>query len=620
MSLFTTVEYEEEGLGPFAAALMAPGQSLGENGEVGVTSGPGGGVTAVQEERGQALEASVTDLSGLCTRDLPKSDQNALVHAIVEKLPVEMGSVERAKAISLVVRLLFNLRDIRGGKGERMLSYRMLLQLCREVDQELVISLIHLFVESFGSYGDLVKLHRMAGEVHNKAVQAACIDIFVEQHAADVAALKADGKDVSLCAKWMPREKGSTAKLTTEEARHQARMARELAVVIFLRGLGDEAKAKQLRPDGKLKLKAKKFARMCYRKSVAELSKHLKVVEQKMCAKNFASIDPKIVPAVAGKKYRKAFQNLKLKTGEQRSDDPDRVKCAENFEKVLQRAIETGEGIKGSVSGAHGIAKPYVNRSNKDKMLEAQWSVLVKEAMQAFAEGGGLPKALALVDVSGSMGGVPMEVAVALGLLVAELGEGVWKDLVLTFHEDPTFFKVQGDSLHARVRHLMSAPWGGSTNFAKAINMILAKAIEHKVPADQMPEIMFVFSDMQFDVANSSRSGYGGMHAYRSGARDGKTGYQHAFANIKRAYAEAGYAVPHIVFWNLRGECTSKPCETISEGVSTMSGYSDAMLKAFMSGKIQDFVGETPWDRVKAILDDERYAEVDAKVMAHYGF
>ena len=73
---------------------------------------------------------------------------------------------------------------------------------------------------------------------------------------------------------------------------------------------------------------------------------------------------------------------------------------------------------------------------------------------------------------------------------------------------------------------------------------------------------------------------------------------------------EAGYEPPHIVLWNLRGEVTTRACETISTGVSQMSGYSQVMLKHFMEGTMLDMVEETPTDLVMKVLEDPAYDQV----------
>ena len=52
----------------------------------------------------------------------------------------------------------------------------------------------------------------------------------------------------------------------------------------------------------------------------------------------------------------------------------------------------------------------------------------------------------ALVDVSGSMAGVPMEVSIALGLLVSDLADAPFKHRVLTFESQPRWHKIPATS------------------------------------------------------------------------------------------------------------------------------------------------------------------------------
>ena len=357
-----------------------------------------------------------------------------------------------------------------------------------------------------------------------------------------------------------------------------------------------------------------------YRKRVEELTRRAGVVEQKMSSNDWENIEPSKVPSVCAKKHRLAFRN-QTKNGNERSSAEGRRICARNFEQAIQRCIETGEGIKGSVSGAHGIVKEYIRGryttggGQKDDMLEAMWKNLISEAKEKLSEGGGLPSCVALVDVSGSMSGIPMEVAVALGLVIAEVAPPAWQNRVLTFESNPQWHQIVGDSLFDRVRNLMRAPWGGSTNFGKALNMILNFAVENQLPREAMPEVLFVFSDMQFDEADGTGSSYRGTHHYREGARS-STGFAHITANIRRAFQEAGYEMPTIVFWNLNGRCSARPCETITEGVFQMSGYSEAMLTAFMEGRLTQMQGKTPTDLMLEVLDGERYERVRAIVRA----
>jgi len=112
-----------------------------------------------------------------------------------------------------------------------------------------------------------------------------------------------------------------------------------------------------------------------------------------------------------------------------------------------------------------------------------------------------LGKLVPLVDVSGSMHGQPMEVAIGLGILVAELTAPEFCDRCLTFETEPRWVDLSDcKTIHAKVQKIQSAPWGGSTNFEAACERILEAAVTAKLKPDEIPD-MIVFSDMQFDAA-----------------------------------------------------------------------------------------------------------------------
>lgn len=64
---------------------------------------------------------------------------------------------------------------------------------------------------------------------------------------------------------------------------------------------------------------------------------------------------------------------------------------------------------------------------------------------------GKLSNCIAVCDVLGSMEGIPMEVCVALGVLVSELSEEPWKGKLITFSADPELHIVEGDTLLAKI-------------------------------------------------------------------------------------------------------------------------------------------------------------------------
>merc|ERR1712176_1740268 len=111
------------------------------------------------------------------------------------------------------------------------------------------------------------------------------------------------------------------------------------------------------------------------------------------------------------------------------------------------------------------------------------------------------------------MYGIPMEVAIALGIGISEITHDAYKNMVLTFESNPRWHRLNpNDTIVKKVRSLQNAPWGGSTNFEMAYDLILDVAVKAKLRREDMPTLI-VFSDMQFNEASEFRSsGLDTMH------------------------------------------------------------------------------------------------------------
>jgi hypothetical protein len=212
---------------------------------------------------------------------------------------------------------------------------------------------------------------------------------------------------------------------------------------------------------------------------------------------------------------------------------------------------------------------------------------------------GTLPPCLAVVDVSGSMSGLPLQAAVSMGLLLAELSPDPWHGRMLTFSSEPAWFEVPNTmtSLEERVKAVVRMPWEMTTNFSKALALILNTAVERRVPPEDMPRILFVLTDMHFDAAN--------------GPRDNRA--PDAAAEISAAYTRAHYMPPRVVFWNLRAAGAPVfQAETDTPGVSFMSGFSPKVLTDFMAtGELNGVdATATPWDMLRTRLERDRLLAV----------
>jgi Domain of unknown function (DUF2828) len=539
---------------------------------------------AVNENGGlQYSDAGVGDgrlaLFNKLVRNLDSSDFDSL---LLTALLESRARSDASATVDLFV-MAAQTRDVRGGKGERSLSYTFLLAL-HEHFPRTVERLMSLLPE-YGSWKDLMLLAELlqtSPTPKNAPLLERILAVTTEQLRADTIAEKP-----SLCAKWAPRE-----------GRHFTALAKLLAKRLFPADPAASAK---------------------YRKLVSSLTAKLEVVETKMCSGTWATIDPKSVPARCLKINRHALLNEVLprakrrrtkNAGEgadesnvssvRRPDDPDRIQCAEQMHAVLDaaKADPTAKGVHGAVLHPHELVVKCMHSSSEDDIIEAQW----RDLRQRFAALGTLGKLVPLVDVSGSMSGDPMNVAIALGILVSELTFEPLRNRFITFESTPAWHMLNAeDSLHAKVASTAAAGWGGSTDFAAAIRLILQAAVQQKLPRAEVEGLtLVVFSDMQFDEAR-------GHSSYSSNESD-EWGTQHE--QLVAEFAAAGYSAPHIVYWNLRGDTSTHAAKSDTPGVSLVSGFSHSLLKLFLEGNLEALT--SPMTTLRVVLDDARYDAVRA--------
>jgi hypothetical protein len=304
-----------------------------------------------------------------------------------------------------------------------------------------------------------------------------------------------------------------------------------------------------------------------YRKRLVELTN---VVEQKMCAKEWDGINFSHVPSVAAARYKKAFYRNATEAytayvAELVKDPKDRTMDV----KVNAGAVYPYDVLKGVIN--HYGRASY--NSTQLNLVKAQW-----DALENFV---GDANVLALVDVSGSMtvkaGGASsnstttcLDVAVSLGLYVADKNKGKFKDTFLTFSESPELMYLKGNILQ-KVDQMVKSNWAMNTNLVKAMDKILSVAKEGQVPQKEMPEMLLIMSDMQFDRCASFDDS--------------------AMSMIRRKFEDAGYELPKIVFWNLNA-ADNVPVKYDTRGVALVSGFSPSIMKAVLAADTEQFTPE----------------------------
>ena len=330
----------------------------------------------------------------------------------------------------------------------------------------------------------------------------------------------------------------------------------------------DGLAAKWTPRQGKLAAEIRKFFGMSpkfYRKSLVEMTK---VVESQMCAKDWDNINFNHVPSVAAARYKKAFfrntPEYAKYVAELVKDPKDRTMNV----KVNAGAVFPHDVLKGAI----GSYRTNYNKTELD-LLQAQW-----DALENFV---GDANVLPLVDVSGSMtcklGGYNsksvstcLDVAVSLGLYLADKNKGKFKDTFLTFSGTPELLNLKGNIVQ-KINQMVSSNWGMNTDLVKAMDKILKTAKEGGVPQEEMPSMLLILSDMQFDQCAKFDDS--------------------AMKMIARKFEDAGYAMPSIVFWNLNA-ADNVPVKYDTRGVALISGFSPAIMKSVLAGSTEKFTPE----------------------------
>lgn len=113
-----------------------------------------------------------------------------------------------------------------------------------------------------------------------------------------------------------------------------------------------------------------------------------------------------------------------------------------------------------SFHGYYRLQKKEAASPESEQVAELQWDSYVNNLKKA----GLLQSCLPVCDVSGSMHGEPMEVAIALSLLTAAVSKPPFDGLICSFHESPSLHQVNQATLKEKVQFTQKMEWGGSTN------------------------------------------------------------------------------------------------------------------------------------------------------------
>lgn len=444
----------------------------------------------------------------------------------------------------VALKWLFFARDVRGGAGERRLFRICMNWLAGELP-DLVREFLPIIAD-YGRYDDVLELVKVP------ALRNDVARLVWETLTQDITNYE-QKKSISLLAKWLPSENASSP-ATKAEARRW----------IKLLGLSPKV----------------------YRKMLSKLRAYLNVTEVKMSGNDWDEIDYEAVPSKANLNYKEAFMR----------HDAERRQAYLNALQKGEAKINAATLFPHEIF--HRVEKNYWY-SGEGADLEAMW-----KALPDYVKGNGTT--LCVRDGSGSMmcragsGGeiTCLEVASALSMYFAERCNGAFKDKFITFSSRPQFVDLSRcNSLADKARMLHTYNDCSNTNIEAVFDLILKLAKENRMSQEEIPQNILILSDMEFDCATSSSWGY----SFASPSK-------RLFDELKDRYERAGYKLPRLIFWNICSRSNTIPLTQNDLGVALVSGFSPAIVKMVLSGKLD------PFECLVETLNDKRYDAVDAAI------
>jgi len=420
------------------------------------------------------------------------------------------------------MRCLFYARDIRGnGLGERRV-FRVLLPYVAEKHKSELDKNLRL-VPEYGRYDDLYSLI-------NTKLEERMWDIIATQLLKDKVNMQ-KGNPVSLLAKWLKKADASspnTRKLGIYTAK-------ELGMSVY------------------------DYKRLC-----VKLRRYIDVVEQRMSANEWETINYPAVPSRAMMNYRKAFA---------RHDQ-------ERFDEYLNKVQSGEQKINSATLYPYDIVEKILYGREDSKVLEVQWNNLPN-----YVDGD--VNAVVMADVSGSMSGRPLATSIGLAMYFAERNKGAYHNLFMTFSENPQFVTVKGNTIAQKINFISKADWGWNTDLEKALLKILDVAIDNHCSQEEMPKSLIIISDMEIDEA------------------DEQNHRENFYDYVSRVYEEHGYKIPNVVFWNVDSRHDVFLADKNRKGVQLVSGQSASTFKNLIG-----CVDKTPVEMMYSVLNSERYQAI----------
>lgn len=445
------------------------------------------------------------------------------------------------------LKCLFYIRDVRGGQGERRF-FRVCMNWLAKTHPEAAKRNMP-FIAEFGRWDDMYCLM-------DTTLEKDMFALLKKQFVLDLSC-----ETPSLLAKWLPSCNASSRQTIAKGNR--TRMA-------F--GLTQKE----------------------YRKALSVLRKRINVLERLMSAGKWDEIEFDKIPSKAGLIYKNAFARrdiIKKKYEAFAKDTNTKVNAGTLYPyEVVEKALHVRNN-----GNSYGYS--WMDDSTDRAMVNKYWANLTD-----YFNGANL-NALAVVDTSGSMHGTPINVAISLGMYCAEHAGGPFANHYISFASKPQLIECEGIDFVDKVHRIYQTNLVDNTNIEAVFDLLLDTAKWNNCSQDDLPQNILVISDMEFDAAAGGTTRYNyNTRRYEHTSGMTRANAETVMEGIARKWAQHGYKMPHIVYWNCDARSDNIPM--LGEGpISYVSGFSPSIFQTILTGK-------TGYQLMLEALDSDRYSVI----------
>lgn len=398
---------------------------------------------------------------------------------------------------TLALANLLYILDIREGKGERLIFKTLFRYLCQN-EKEMAL-LVLPKISKLGRWDYIL-------EGIDTLIDEEVVRLIKDQIEIDKTADKP-----SLLAKWLPSHR-------THNVRN------EMATILIK----------------KLKITEKE-----YRKTLTDIRKKLRLIENNLSKKEYKTINFETIPTKAMLKYREAFNR----------------NCEERYQEYLNQVASGEKKINTTGLYCYEIVRDiYFGKAGNNKQLyDVMWNNQ-KDFLNGYNK-----NILVMADTSGSMTGygcIPYANSIGLAIYIAERNNGIFKNHFITFSDRPKIQEITGNSIIDKINSMGCEI--ANTNVDGAFNLLLNTADENNIGKEEMPSHIIIISDMEFDRGVYSPTGTN-------------------FDGWKKAFKEKGYDMPKIIFWNVACNINGMPSTKYDNDVALISGFSPVLLENLLT-------------------------------------